>query len=144
MVEAYLVDTGVFLRWYVDQAGFEHAREMRDRFLAGELRLETVDSVRLECANVLRTKGLLTGRLDADEYVVAVRALDDLGVVVHDTDVDSVELAAKLVVQRNLGFFDAVVAERALRTGLPLLTTDKGLCNAMAGLLPTELLRGIA
>lgn len=58
-----------------------------------------------------------------------VGALDDLGVVVHVSDADSLELAAKLAVKRNLGFFDAVVAERALRAGLPLLTTDKGLCN---------------
>lgn len=139
-----MVDTGVFLRWYIPQVGFEHAREVRDRFLAGEIRLETVDSVRLEWANLLRKKGLLEHRLDPEEFVDAVGHLDTLGVVVHHTDVDSLELCAKLAVKRHLSFFDAVVAERALRAGIPLLTADKGLCNAMAGMVRTELLRGVA
>ncbi|MCW2945330.1 MAG: hypothetical protein JWR24_2047 [Actinoallomurus sp.] len=29
VAEAYLVDTEVFLRWFIDQDGFEHAREIQ-------------------------------------------------------------------------------------------------------------------
>jgi hypothetical protein len=29
VADAYVVDTGVFLRWFVDQDGFEHARELQ-------------------------------------------------------------------------------------------------------------------
>jgi hypothetical protein len=30
-----VVDTGVFLRWFVDQDGFEHARELQQKLLDG-------------------------------------------------------------------------------------------------------------
>ncbi|MGV9379105.1 hypothetical protein ACWDRB_25030 [Nonomuraea sp. NPDC003707] len=43
MADAYLVDTGVFLRWFVDQPGYEHAREIQDAFLRGQVALETAD-----------------------------------------------------------------------------------------------------
>ncbi|MBE1588666.1 hypothetical protein ACFPOI_54705 [Nonomuraea angiospora] len=41
MADAYLVDTSVFLRWFVDQPGYEHAREIQDAFLRGRVALET-------------------------------------------------------------------------------------------------------
>ncbi|MEV0235109.1 hypothetical protein [Nonomuraea sp. NPDC050786] len=65
MADAYIVDTGVFLRWFVDQPGYEHAREMQDAFLRGQVMLETADFARIEVAGVLRKKGLLSGRLIA-------------------------------------------------------------------------------
>lgn len=43
MADAYLVDTGVFLRWLVDQDGFEHAHEIQEAFIHGAVGLETVD-----------------------------------------------------------------------------------------------------
>jgi predicted nucleic acid-binding protein len=38
---------------------------------------------------------------------------------------------------------DGVFVDRALATGLPLLTSDARLCRAVDGLLSTELLRGV-
>ena len=143
MVDAYVVDTGVFLRWFVKQVGWEHAREVRADFLAGKLALETADSVRGELTHVLRTKGLLTGRLNQAQYLVAVRAVDDLGVAIHATDVDSLEQAAALAADHNLRVFDALMVHRSLERGLPLLTSDARLCRAVDGLVSTELLRGV-
>lgn len=137
------MDTGVALRWFVEQEGFEHALELQEGFLSGALELETVDCVRFELGHVLRTVGLLRDRLTVQEYVAAARSLDDLGLVVHTTDADAVERAAHLAARRNLRFFDAVVADRALERGLPLVTTDRRLVNAMAGLLRCELLKGV-
>lgn len=140
---AYVVDTGVFLRWFVPQVGFEHAREVRDRFLAGELALETADFVRAELAHVLRTKGLLPGRLDRTQYLSSVRSLDDLEVVVHPTDVDALERSAAVAADHNLRVFDAILVFRALDRGLALLTSDARLCRVADSLISTELLRGI-
>ncbi|MEU4831963.1 hypothetical protein [Streptosporangium sp. NPDC023615] len=61
MADAYIVDTGVFLRWFVDQPGFEHAREVQEAFLDDLVMLETADFARIEVAGVLRKKGLLVG-----------------------------------------------------------------------------------
>lgn len=143
MPDAYLVDSGVFLRWFVPQIGFKHARAVRTDFLAGSLTLETVDNVRVEVAQALRVKGLLGRQLDTEQYLVAVRSIDDLGVVVHATGVGDLERTAELSAGWNISFFDALVVDRALQRELTLLTTDVRLANAVGDRLSTELLRGL-
>jgi predicted nucleic acid-binding protein len=106
--------------------------------------LETVDHVRAEVGNVLRVRALLTGDLTANAYVAAVRAVDDLGVVVHETDTDALERAARLAAARMLRFYDALVVDRVLQRDLTLLTSDARLTRAVSGLLSTELLDGIS
>ncbi len=141
MPDEYAVDTGVFLRWFVPQPGWKHAREVRDAFLADTVALSAVATVRVELAHVLRNKGLLPGLLDRPRYLSAVRAIDDLGVVVSDVDVDTVERAADLAARRMLRVFDALVVDHALQRGVTLLTTDAKLVRAVDDLLSTELLR---
>lgn len=143
-MDEVVVDTGVFVRWFVEQPGWMHAREVRDSFLDGASGLVTVDFVRVETANVLRKVGLLTGALDGDDYAASARTIDDLGVVVHTTDVDRLERAARLATDRMLSVYDAVLVVLALELGLPLLTSDAKLCRAVEGLLSTVLLRGSA
>jgi hypothetical protein len=79
VTDAYVLDTGVFLRRFVDQDGFEHARTLRPLITEGAAEAQTVDFARVEVAGVLRTKGLLAGRLTANEFVAPVRVIDDLG-----------------------------------------------------------------
>ena len=93
---AYLLDAGVVIRWFIRQGDWQHALEVRQQFIAGVVALETVDSVRVEAAHVLRVKGLESGRLARDEYLDAVRACDDVGVALHITDADALERAAAL------------------------------------------------
>ncbi len=143
MADRYVTDTSVFLRWFVPQVGFEHAREVRRDFLAGTVKLETVDSTRFELGHVLRTKGLLGGHINAEEYLAAVRSIDDLGITIHETDADSLERAGVLAVRCTMRFFDAVLVDRALQRGVPLLTSDRKLANAAGDTAPVEILRGV-
>lgn len=143
MPDAYAVDTGVFLRWFVPQDGWKHARELRDAFLGGTIALYAVDSVRYELAHVLRTKGLLRKLFDQDRYLAAVRTLDDLGVTVAAVDADVLERACDLAARRMLRVFDALVVDHALQRGLTLVTADVKLVRAVDDLLSTELLRGV-
>lgn len=99
--------------------------------------------LRSEYAHVLYKKGVMPGLIAHQDYPGAVRLLDDLGIKVHTTDVDALESAADLALAHQLRFFDAVVADRALQTGLPLLTADKALRYALNGMIEIELLRGI-
>ena len=144
MPDAYVVDSGVFVRWFVPQVGYQHALEVQEALLRDAVRLETVDLARFEVADVLRRKGLLRGVLDRDQYTTAVRVIDDLGVTVYPTDVDAVVRAADLAARRAIRFYDAVFVDLALEQQLPLLTADAKLCRAVDGLLSTELLRGVA
>lgn len=141
---AYVVDTGVFVRWYSDQDGFEHARAVRDAFLDQQVELVTTDLARVEVADVLRKKGLLPGRLDLTQYLGAVRDIDDLGVGVQATDSLVLARSAALAARRQLRVFDALFVDLVLQRALPLLTADARLARTVSGLLSTEVLRGVA
>jgi hypothetical protein len=80
VTDAYVGDTGVFLRWFFEQPGFEHAREVQDRLVEGSLRLVTTEMARVELAHLLRTRGVRTGRLSREQYLEGVASLDALGV----------------------------------------------------------------
>jgi predicted nucleic acid-binding protein len=140
---AWLADTGVFLRWFIDQDGFEHAREIQQAHLEGQATLETVDFARVEVAGVLRKKGLLAGRLTQQEFTAAVRVIDDLGVLVHQITADRLEQAANLAVQHTIGMYDALFVQLARERSVPLLTSDARLGKAVGAVVPIELLRGI-
>jgi len=143
VADGYIVDTGVFLRWFIDQDGYEHAREVQREFLDGKLRLETVDFARVEVAEILRKKGYRDGRLSRAMFLAATRVIDDLGITVHVCDVDRVQRAAGLAADYSLRMFDALFMQAALERQLPLLTTDVKLSRAVNHLVPVEILRGI-
>lgn len=143
VADAYVVDTGVFLRWFIDQDGFEQARDLQQKLVDGAAVVETVDFARVEVAGVLRKKGLLAGRLTVQEFTAAVRVIDDIGVVVHETTADRLERAAGLAAQKNLGMYDALFVQLAAELDLPLLTTDVRLQRAAEGSAPIEILVGI-
>ena len=143
VADAYVVDTGVFLRWFVDQEGFEHAQELQQKLVVGSMTVATVDFARVEVAGVLRKKGLLAGRLTADEFAAAVRIIDDIGVTVYATTADRLERAAALAAQRKLGMYDALFVHLSQELGLPILTSDARLSRAVSGITQVEVLRGI-
>lgn len=103
VAEACVADTGVFLRWFVDQDGFEHARELQRKLAEGAVAIETPDFARVGVAGVLRKKGLLAGRLTVEEFTAAVRVIDDMGVTVHVTTADRLERAAGLAARKTIG-----------------------------------------
>lgn len=142
VADAYLVDTGVFLRWFVDQQGFEHARRLQVALVEGVVALETVDFARVEVAGVLRKKGLLAGLLSPEEFTAAVRVIDDLGVVVHAVTADRLEQAADLAARRMLRMYDALFVQLAIERKLPLLTADVKLSKAAGALVEVEVLSG--
>lgn len=139
----YVVDTSVFLRWWVEQQGWQHAQSVRDSFLAGDVGLVTPDFTRIELAEVLRKKGLLAGILNDDEYLAAVESLDVLGVEIVALDRCDLVRAAALGAKRSLRMFDALAASLALDRGLPLLTGDARAARALVGVVEVEVLEGI-
>lgn len=140
MADAYVVDTGVFLRWFIDQDGFERARDLQQMLIAGAAAASTVDFARVEVAGVLRKKGLLTGRLAPEEFIAAVRVIDDAGVAVYPTTADRLERAAELAARKTLGMYDALFVQLAQELGLPLLTCDAKLSRAIGGAVRVEVL----
>jgi predicted nucleic acid-binding protein len=143
VADAYVVDTGVFLRWFVDQDGFGHARELQQELVDGSVTVATVDFARVEVAGVLRKKGLLAGRLTPEEFAASVRVIDDIGVTIHETTADRLERAASLAARKMLGMYDALFVRLAQELELPLLTSDLKLGRAAGDIIRVEVLRGI-
>lgn len=143
MDDAYVVDSSVYVRWFVDQVGFEHAREVRDAFLAGEVVLASPDLARVEVANVLRKKGLLTGHLTRDELLAAVRTLDDIGVELVAQDADGIERTAHVSADHMLTVYDATFVDLALQRGVTLLTADARSSRAAANVVEVQVLRDV-
>ncbi len=144
MREAYVVDSSVVVRWYLPQVGFEHAREVRDLLVEGRVRLEAPALLRWEVGNVLRVKAVLGGLIAPAVLRAHLAELPVLGVVLHADDEAAVLAAADLALALGVSLFDAAFVELALRTGLPLLTADARLARSVAGLVSTEVLRGVA
>lgn len=141
MVDTYVVDTGVFVRWFLDQDGYEHAREIADQFQRSEISLTTSEMARVELAEVLRRKGHATGLLDLESFVTAARSLDDTGVDIRPIDVKALGRATRWAIRLSLRIFDAIFVDLALQTGFPLLTTDNRLARAVSQHVPIEILR---
>nr|WP_241248192.1 type II toxin-antitoxin system VapC family toxin [Nocardioides sp. KC13] len=144
VADVYVVDTGVFIRWFVDQDGFEHAREIQEALVNETITAATVDFARVEVAGVLRKKGLLANLLSEDEFAAAVRIIDDLGVTVHQTGADRLERAARLAASKMLRMYDALFVSLADELDLPLLTSDAKLARAADGIIQVDVLRGIS
>lgn len=127
--ERLIVDTSIFVRWFLKQDGWEVARLYRDRFIAEEVRLHTVECARFELPHALRTKGVLGGKMTEDEYRAAVRVIDDWGIEVEPLGGDDLEACADLALRHNLGFFDAVFLHRTITIDATLLTADNPLAT---------------
>jgi len=127
VAERYLTGTGVFVRWFLKQQGWEDAHRFRDRYLGGEIELQTTECARVELPHVLRTRGLLTKKLTVDDCRAAVRIIDDFEIPVDPLTAHVLEASAMLAVEHNLRFFDAVFLQRAATADLILLTPDRPL-----------------
>ena len=139
----YVVDTSVFLRWFVEQVGWQHAQRVRDQFLAGDVDLLTPEFTRVELAEVLRKKGLLAGVLDEAEYLDAVQVLDVLEVGIAVLDEAALVRSAALAGRHSLRMCDAIGAALALDRGVTLLTGDAKAAKALTGVVEVEVLKGI-
>lgn len=142
MPDAYVVDTSVFVRWFIPQPGHEHAIELLEAFIAGAVALATVDFARVELGNVLRKKAFLVRRCSLEELVAWTATVDDLGVQVHAVDREALARSVELAGRRVLSVYDALLVDRAIVEGRTLVTADQRLHRAVSGVVSTELLRG--
>ena len=140
--DVFTTDTSIFVRWFLKQDGWEIAQTYRDRFAAGKIGLQTVECARFELPHVLRTKGVLGGKMTKEEYRAAVRVIDDWDIEVAPFAADDLEACADLALLHNVRFFDAVFLHRAAVTDTVLLTADLPLAN-VAELVGIRVVRAV-
>lgn len=142
VAERWVVDTSVFVRWYLRQPGWEQARTLRDDFLAARAEISTVECARFELPHVLRRMGYLRGLLTREDCIAAARTIDDLEIRVTPMDVEQLEAATILALDHQVSFFDGVFVHAALRADGRLATADQGQAQLANGLGVETLLVG--
>jgi predicted nucleic acid-binding protein len=141
VADAYVVDTGVFIRWFIDQQGYEHAREFQRQLVDASATATTVDFAQVEVAGVLRSKGLLAGSRQRSSSQPS-----GWSTTWGDCRGDHcwrLEQAAELAARNQLRMYDALFVQLATEMDLPVLTSDLKLQHAAARLVRIEVLRGI-
>lgn len=143
MTDTYVVDSSVLVRWFVDQPGFEHARDWQQRALTQEVELIAPAIARWELGNVLLKKGVRAGRLTDDDLVDAMSLVEAVGVEMVEFDLIRLQRVARLASALGTSFFDAAFTDLAVDRTVPLVTADVRHARAIAGRVSTDVLRGV-
>jgi len=123
-----VLDASVVLKWFRSEGerNAAAARELRDQFEAGELRVAAPPLLWLEILNVAaRRWGWSPKQLDA-----LAASLPDLGFELIEPELDGIaDWAGK-----GLTAYDAAYVAIAEEAGLPLVTDDAAICAIAASI----------
>jgi len=127
----YVVDASVAAKWFVQRgnADRERALSIRERFMAGQCRLNMPEFGLLEIANAIR----YTPRAKEADAAAALDVLRDLNLELHQTSWDLLRKANAIAWAYGIAVYDAIYVALAEIVGFPLLTADEGLLKRMKG-----------
>ena len=127
-----VVDASVAIKWLLNEAGSDHAREFLERFRTGEDDLLAPDLIVSEIGNALRSAAVLRKRIPTE--VVAGAMADFLRIEIPTRSAgQTANRAVELALQHNATFYDAAYVALALEEGIPVLTTDGPMTEKFAG-----------
>lgn len=130
MAERLVLDSTVAVRWFLEQLGFEAAREILAASQAGAVELVAPTIMLWETGNVLLGAGRRSGRLSGADVVSALAIVRAACVELLDVEPAGVTLLAEKL---GTSFFDAAFAQVSLLRSAPIVTTDLRFAHAVAG-----------
>ena len=128
-MEAELVlDVSAIAKWFVEEAGADLCRRIRDLHVRGDIVIHTCRLALIELANALRfTRGLTAE--DVNRSVEAVKALD---VALADEE-DLLRDSVRMAFERGVTVYDGLYVALARKLGSKLVTYDKTLLDKLKG-----------
>ena|SRR3989338_694255 len=119
-----VIDASVIVKWFLPEAGSDHAIELREQHIHGTLLLVVPDLAFIEVLNSLRYN-----RYHREQLIQANKRLWELQLHIERMNTILLEKAAALALQYNLSMYDAIYAALAHQFDIPLITADKELAK---------------
>lgn len=136
----FIVDASVVLKWFLldNEGETKQAVLLRDKFIAGDLRLLAPELLIIEVANVLRHKP------DAAAMIIneAVSSLWQMGFLAQPNP-SVYELAIELSLELNTTFYDAIYLALAEVNFGKLITADAKFYRSAAARGSVQLLKNL-
>lgn len=120
-----VLDTSVVLKWFADEENTEKALEIKEDFLSGEHEIVVPDLLRYELSNAMR----YTDGFDHELISESLSNLKDLDIDIVVPTNEVMELAAKIAMEQEITFYDAVFIALADHIDARLITSDQELAD---------------
>ncbi len=130
-----VIDSGVAVKWFVDEPYSAEAERIFDEYLAGRLFLIAPDFVYAEFGNIIWKKQTLQGFNPVD----AVKIVGDFRTQVMITltsDADLLDDAYRLAVAHKRTVYDMLYLALSLRENCQFVTADERMVNAIGAKFP--------
>jgi predicted nucleic acid-binding protein len=118
------VDTGVVVKFFVEEEDSDKADELLEDVLLGNLRLVALDFLFIEFANIMWMKNRL-GELNAAQAEEKISQLLSLSALIEIVPVASVLVESlRIAVKHGLAAYDSALIALAENRGLRFITAD--------------------
>jgi predicted nucleic acid-binding protein len=133
-MEPIEVDSGVVIKWFVDEPHAVAARRLRDQYRAGSISLLAPDLMYAELGNILWKKQRLEG-LAAETATSILTELQSYSISLTSAR-DLLEDAHQIAVAHGRTVYDALYLALGIREGCRFVTADERLFNAVGPAFP--------
>ena len=116
-----ILDASVAVKWFTMEPLRDKALIIRNKYVNGELDLEAPSLLYYEVANALR----YNPRFGIEEVRSAVRALEDLAIIIYDFKGELASRAVELAYRFGITVYDAAYVALAAIRNATLYTADK-------------------
>jgi len=128
----FVVDASVVLKWYLpDEQGVSQALSLLEDFVEGGLRLHAPNLIDYEFVNAMWVAGKM-GRIAVEDRDAAAKNFINIEIIRVDIG-GFFENLLRLATEYNRSCYDASYLALSEHVGVPLITGDKRLYNAVKG-----------
>jgi predicted nucleic acid-binding protein len=134
-MQQYIIDSGVIIKWFVDEPLMAQARAILNAFRNGDLVIYVPDLMYAEIGNILWKKQRFQGLRPERAQAILETIMDTAFAVVPTATL--FEDAYKIAVTHGRTMYDSLYVALGQREDCPFVTADEKLFNALLAAFPT-------